>query len=132
MRGFFLADFGLTGAFLAVVLVGRLRLTGRRLFTISFSCLLRCHVTELPAGPGAESGSWLPPGAFQLPNDARLKGYVGAGPPEGTGRHRYIFAVLALAAEKIEIDREATPALLMFSLFSGTLGRAFLEGWYER
>jgi hypothetical protein len=87
------------------------------------------NVTELPTGAGAESGSGLPPGAFQLPNDARLKGYVGAGPPEGTGRHRYIFAVLTLAAEKI--DREATPALLMFSLFSGTLGRAFLEGWFE-
>jgi hypothetical protein len=37
----FLADFRLTGAFLTVVLVRRLRLTGRRLFTISFSCLLR-------------------------------------------------------------------------------------------
>ena len=57
---------------------------------------------------------------------------VGAGPPQGHGRHRYIFAVLALAAGKIEIDPEATPALLMFNLFSGTLGRAFLEGWYER
>src|SRR2546423_538727 len=90
------------------------------------------NVTELPAGAGDESGSGLPPGAFQLPNDARLKCYVGAGPPEGHGRHRYIFAVLALAADKIEIDREATPALLMFNLFNGTLGRAFLEGWYER
>jgi Raf kinase inhibitor-like YbhB/YbcL family protein len=90
------------------------------------------HVTELPTGAGDESGSGLPPGAFQLPNDARTARYVGAGPPEGHGRHRYIFAVLALAAEKIEIDREATPALLMFNLFSGTLGRAFLEGWYER
>ncbi len=58
--------------------------------------------------------------------------YVGAGPPPGTGKHRYIFAALALEAEKIEIDRGATPAWLMFSLFNGTLGRAFLEGWYER
>jgi hypothetical protein len=40
--------------------------------------------------------------------------------------------VLALDAERIEIDKEATPAFLMFNLFSGTLGRAFLEGWYER
>ena len=89
-------------------------------------------VTELPAGAGDESGSGLPLGAFQLKNDARTARYVGAGPPEGHGRHRYIFAVLALAAEKIEIDREATPAWLMFTLFNGTLGRAFLEGWYER
>src|SRR2546421_738610 len=42
------------------------------------------------------------------------------------------FVVLALDAEKVDINPEATPALLMFNLFSGTLGRAFLEGWYER
>lgn len=51
-----------------------------------------------------------PPGAFQLKNDARMACYVGAGPPEGHGRRRYIFAVLALDAERIEIDKEATPA----------------------
>jgi Raf kinase inhibitor-like YbhB/YbcL family protein len=90
------------------------------------------NVTELPAGAGDESGSGLPQGAFQLPNDARTASYVGAGPPEGTGRHRYIFAVLALEAEKVEIDKGATPALLMFNLFEGTLGRALLTGWYER
>jgi Raf kinase inhibitor-like YbhB/YbcL family protein len=90
------------------------------------------NVTELPTGAGDESGSGLPPGAFQLPNDARTARYVGAGPPEGHGRHRYIFAVLALGAETIKIDKDATPAWLMFNLFNGTLGRAFLEGWYER
>jgi Raf kinase inhibitor-like YbhB/YbcL family protein len=90
------------------------------------------NVTELPAGAGDESGSGLPQGAFQLPNDVRTTRYVGAGPPEGTGRHRYIFAVLALEAEKVEIDNGATPALLMFNLFEGTLGRALLTGWYER
>jgi len=90
------------------------------------------NVTELAAGAGDESGLGLPPGAFHLKNDARMAGYAGAGPPPGHGRHRYIFAALALGVEKVEIDREATPALLMFNLFNGTLGRAFLEGWYER
>jgi Raf kinase inhibitor-like YbhB/YbcL family protein len=90
------------------------------------------NVTELPTGAGDESGSRLPPGAFQLKNDAGIACYAGAGPPVGHGRHRYIFAVLALAAARIEIDKGATPALLMFNLFTGTLGRAFLEGWYER
>jgi Raf kinase inhibitor-like YbhB/YbcL family protein len=89
-------------------------------------------VTQLPARAGDESGPGLPQGAFQLPNDARTMRYVGAAPPPGTGKHRYIFAVLALEAERIEIDREATPAWLMYMVFNGTLGRAFLEGWYER
>ena len=89
-------------------------------------------VTQLPAGAGDESGSGLPPGAFHLPNDARTTRYVGAAPPEGTGKHRYIFAALALDTEKVEIDREATPAWLMYILLGCTLGRAFLEGWYER
>ena len=90
------------------------------------------NVTKLPAGAGDQSGLGLPPGAFQLPNDASSKRYVGAGPPPGTGRHRYIFAVFALDAERIEIDRGATPAWLMYTLWNITLGRAFLEGWYER
>ena len=90
------------------------------------------NVTELPTGAGDESGKGLPEGAFHLPNDARSLRYVGAGPPPGTGKHRYIFAVLALEAEKIEIDRGATPAYMMYMIFNGTLGRAFLEGWCER
>jgi Raf kinase inhibitor-like YbhB/YbcL family protein len=93
---------------------------------------LPSSVTQLPTGAGDESGSKLPAGAFHLKNDARTASYVGAGPPPGHGRHRYIFAVLALEAQRIEIDPEATPALLMFMLFHGTLGRALLEGWYER
>lgn len=89
-------------------------------------------VTQLPAGAGDESGAELPPGAFQLPNDARMARYIGAAPPEGHGKHRYIFAVIALDAERIDIDKGATPAFLMFNLLGCTVGRAFLEGWYER
>ena len=50
----------------------------------------------------------------------------------GTGKHRSIFAVLALEAENLEIDRGATPADMMYMIFNGTLGRAFLQGWYEQ
>jgi Raf kinase inhibitor-like YbhB/YbcL family protein len=89
-------------------------------------------VTSLPTGAGDEAGSGLPPGAFQLPNDGRAARFIGAAPPEGHGKHRYIFSVHALGAESLEIDRQATPAFLMFNLFGATLGRAFLEGWYER
>jgi Raf kinase inhibitor-like YbhB/YbcL family protein len=89
-------------------------------------------ITELPAGAGDESGPGLPPGAFHLPNDARTKRFIGAGPPEGSGKHRYMFAAIALDAERIEIDAEATPAFLHYVILDSTLARAFLEGWYER
>jgi Raf kinase inhibitor-like YbhB/YbcL family protein len=89
------------------------------------------NVTQLPAGAGDESGSGLPQGALQLPNDAGMARYQGAGTPVGR-RHRYIFAVLALDTEGIEIDKGATLALFMFNLLGSTLGRALLTGWYER
>ena len=90
------------------------------------------EVTELPASAGSESGSDLPRAALQLRNDAGIARYIGAAPPEGLGRHRYIFSVHALSTESVAIDKEATPALLMFSILESTLGRAFLTGWYER
>ena len=91
-------------------------------------------VSELPTGAGDESGTGLPHGAFQIPNDARMARYIGSAPPEGTGVHNYIFSVHALDTERVDIDPAATPALLMFTLFVArcTLGRAFLTGWYER
>lgn len=89
-------------------------------------------VTQLPTDAGDESGAALPHGAVQLPNDARMARYVGAAPPDGHGKHRYIFAVHALSAERLDIDAQATPAFLMFNLLDKTLARAFLTGWYER
>src|SRR5256885_5983770 len=52
-------------------------------------------VSELPAGAGDESGSELPPGAFQLKHGARTACYAGAGPPEGRGRRPSISAAPA-------------------------------------
>ena len=89
-------------------------------------------VTQLLDDAGNGSGSALPPGASQLPNDARLARYIGAAPPEGDGKHRYIFAIHALNVERLDIDAQATPAFLMFNLLDKTLARALLTGWYER
>jgi Raf kinase inhibitor-like YbhB/YbcL family protein len=89
-------------------------------------------VTQLPTDAGDESGSELPHGAVQLPNDARLARYLGAAPPDGHGKHRYIFAIHALNVETLDIDAQATPAFLMFNLLDKTLARAYLTGWYER
>jgi Raf kinase inhibitor-like YbhB/YbcL family protein len=89
-------------------------------------------VTSLPTGAGADDGAKLPPGAFQLPNDARLKRYIGAAPPPGSGKHRYYIVVHAIDVESLQVPPDATPALLGFNLLGHTLGRAILTPTFER
>ncbi|MFI6910001.1 YbhB/YbcL family Raf kinase inhibitor-like protein [Nonomuraea sp. NPDC050394] len=88
-------------------------------------------VTELPEGAGDDTGSGLPDGAYQLPNDARVARYLGAAPPAGHGPHRYFIVVHALDTETIGVPAEATPAYLGFSIAGHLLGRAVLTATAE-
>jgi Raf kinase inhibitor-like YbhB/YbcL family protein len=87
--------------------------------------------TELPSGAGDDSGSALPAGAFQLPNDARLPRFLGAAPPAGHGKHTYYIAVHAVDVESLGIDHGSTPAFLGFNLSGHTLARAVVTPWWE-
>ncbi|WP_236792800.1 YbhB/YbcL family Raf kinase inhibitor-like protein [Amycolatopsis sp. GM8] len=86
---------------------------------------------ELPEGAGDDTGSGLPDGAFQLPNDARLARFIGAAPPAGHGPHRYFVVVHALDVESLGVPADATPALLGFTMTSHILGRAVLMATAE-
>ncbi|MGP3919915.1 YbhB/YbcL family Raf kinase inhibitor-like protein [Nonomuraea sp. 10N515B] len=88
-------------------------------------------VTELPEGAGDETGSGLPEGAYQLPNDARMARFIGAAPPAGHGPHRYFIVVHALDVETIGVPAEATPAYLGFTIAGHILGRAVLTATAE-
>ena len=95
-------------------------------------------VTELPAGAGDGTGEHMPAEAFHLPNDVRLARFIGAGPPPGDGRHRYVIVVQALGIEKVgqlqlQVRADSTPAWLGFSInISGhLLGRAVITPWAE-
>ncbi|WP_241977500.1 YbhB/YbcL family Raf kinase inhibitor-like protein [Cryobacterium sp. TMS1-13-1] len=83
---------------------------------------LPVSVTELPAGVDA-----LPSGSLVLPNEQRLTSFSGAGPPPGTGTHRYQFIVHAVDVPLLDIDAQSTPAVLGFNLHFHTLARAVLE-----
>ena len=89
-------------------------------------------VTSLLSGAGDETGSGLPPGAFQLRNDAGLARYLGAAPPPGHGPHRYFFVVHAVAVETLGIPKDASNAFLGFNLFGQTLARATLVCTHQR
>ncbi|WP_045744845.1 YbhB/YbcL family Raf kinase inhibitor-like protein [Actinoplanes rectilineatus] len=81
-------------------------------------------VTTLPEGAGDDTGTGLPAGAFQLPNDARSARFLGAAPPAGHGAHRYFITVHALDVDSVEVAAEATPAVLGFTMFPHVIGRA--------
>lgn len=83
-------------------------------------------VTELPEGAGDDSGSGVPDGAYQLPNDARVARFLGAAPPAGHGVHRYFVVVHALDTATIGVPADATPAVLGFTMAGHILGRAVL------
>lgn len=86
--------------------------------------------TELPTGAGDDSGSGLPSGAVQLPNDASLARYLGAAPPAGHGPHRYYVVVHALDVASLDVPATATPTFLAFNMFGHTLARATIVGTY--
>jgi Raf kinase inhibitor-like YbhB/YbcL family protein len=88
-------------------------------------------VTELPEGAGDDTGSGLPEGAVQLPNDARVTRFLGAAPPAGHGVHRYFVVVHALDVESLGVPADATPAFLGFTMSSHVLGRAILVATAE-
>ena len=88
--------------------------------------------TSLPAGAGSADGKLLPPGAWQLPNDARLAQFVGAAPPAGTGKHRYFIVVQALDVATVPVPRDASPAFLSLNLLGHVLGRGVLVGTAEQ
>lgn len=84
------------------------------------------NITSLPRGAGTVGGAMLAKGAVQVPNDARLAGYMGAAPPKNHGPHRYFIAVHALDVETLPVPNDGTPAYLAFNMLGHTLARAML------
>lgn len=84
---------------------------------------------DIPAGvTSLAAGDDRPAGAVSLRNEPGLYGFVGAGPPPGTGTHRYFFVVDALDVEHLDVPDTATPAILGFHRHFHSLGRGILVG----
>lgn len=87
-------------------------------------------VAELATGAGGGDDG-LPGDAFHVRNDAGSKDFSGAAPPEGDQVHRYFFVVHAVGAESLDVDPDASPAVVAFNLAFKTLARAVLVGTYQ-
>lgn len=82
-------------------------------------------VTSLARDAGRPGGEPTP-GALTLPNDLRIRGYIGAAPPPGSGVHRYVFIVHAVDVDHLDIDQDLTPTVLGFNLHFHTLARGHI------
>ena len=84
-------------------------------------------VTSLEAGAGNLNKNLLPNGAITLKNTSGKRGFNGAGAPEGTGVHRYIFAVHSLP-KMLDLGPDTDIPILGFNLNFQATGRALLTG----
>ncbi len=89
---------------------------------------LPADVTSLDSGA---AGAELPGKAFHCRNDGGDHGFMGAAPPAGDQVHRYSFVVHAVGEETLDVDPDASPAVVSFNLAFKTLGRAIITGTYQ-
>ena len=90
---------------------------------------LPAETRVLPQGAGSGSAA-LPEGSVQTRTDFGSAGYGGAAPPKGE-THRYIFTVHALDVEKLDVDENASGAMVGFNVHFHTLGSATLTALFS-
>ncbi|ROP40757.1 YbhB/YbcL family Raf kinase inhibitor-like protein [Saccharothrix texasensis] len=86
-------------------------------------------VTSLDTGAGASDDA-LPAGAFHVRSDFGTRAFGGAAPPPGDQVHRYYFVVHAVDVDGLDVDGDASPAVVSFNLAFHTLARAILVPTY--
>ncbi|WP_439661031.1 YbhB/YbcL family Raf kinase inhibitor-like protein [Lentzea sp. HUAS TT2] len=91
---------------------------------------LPATTTELPTGAGAEDAT-LPGDAFHVRSDYSTRAFGGAAPPKGDHPHRYYFVVHAVDVDKLDVDGDASPAVVSFNLAFHTLARAIITPTYQ-
>lgn len=86
-------------------------------------------ITSLARNAGEPDSPLIPPNTITLVNDGGRRGFNGSGAPQGTGTHRYIFAVHSLNTEMLDgVDESTGFTKLGFLLNFNATGRALLTG----
>jgi Raf kinase inhibitor-like YbhB/YbcL family protein len=88
------------------------------------------NVTELKSGAGDPAKNLMPAGAIQGNTDYGKPGYGGPCPPPGPA-HQYVITVFALKS-KLDLDKNATPAVVGFYLNSNSLAKASIVMYGQR
>jgi Raf kinase inhibitor-like YbhB/YbcL family protein len=87
-------------------------------------------VTSLPKGVGNPASGQTPSGAVQSKTDYGKPGYGGPCPPKGDKPHRYIFTVYALKVDKIDVDENASAAMVGYMINANKIDKASFTATY--
>jgi Raf kinase inhibitor-like YbhB/YbcL family protein len=88
--------------------------------------------TEVPKGAGKPGAPGLPAGALQTRTDFGAPCYGGPCPPKGDKPHRYQFTLFAVDVPKLDVDANASGAVVGFNLHFHTLAKASFTATYGR
>jgi Raf kinase inhibitor-like YbhB/YbcL family protein len=88
-------------------------------------------VMSLPADAGDPKKNLMPGTTLQGRTDFGTPGYGGPCPPPGKPHH-YYFRLYALKVPKLDVQADATAALIGFNANANSLGKAQIMGLYGR
>jgi len=74
----------------------------------------------------------MPKGTVESITDYGKGGFGGACPPKGDNAHSYIITVYALDIEKLELNKNANPALVGYMLNMHTIQKSSIISFYKR
>ncbi len=90
-------------------------------------------VFNIPANvKSLDSDASMPNGAIESRTDFGSTGFGGACPPEGNAPHNYIFTLHALDVEKLDIDENASGAMVGYFLNAHSIEKASITAKYGR
>lgn len=131
-------DFGCSGGNVLPQLKWKNAPEGTKSFVVTFydydaptgSGFWHWVVYNIPRGttelPGGRNGGTLPIGAVEGNTDLGKPGFFGPCPPVGR-THHYEFTVHALKVDTLPVEKGATPALVGFTVWQNSLGKATLK-----
>lgn len=86
----------------------------------------------LPANAGDITSGLMPKGAIQSLTDFGGYGYGGPCPPKGHGYHQYMITIYALDVDKLDLDKDSSPAKVGYNLHGHTIEKASVVFYYQR
>jgi len=90
------------------------------------------HATSIPEAAGKKGKATLPGLGIQGTNDFGIIGYGGPCPPRGHGVHRYVFMVLALDIDHLDLDPGANYKELIDAARTHIIAYGYTYGTYSR